>query len=62
VIRALTTADWTESEPADPKLTRAYKIMPELGGRILRVVYFRNENGDPVVVTAFPDRNARSPV
>ena len=42
----------------DPKLTLAWRRVPELGGRAVRVVYYA-AGPDFVVVTAFLDRGAR---
>ncbi len=49
--------DWTTPDP-DPTLTRSYRVIPERGGRILRVVH-RPAGADILVVTAFLDRSAR---
>jgi hypothetical protein len=48
----------SEPEPRDPTLTRAWRRIPERGGRILRVV-FRRSGGDIVVVSTVFDRGAR---
>jgi hypothetical protein len=53
--------DWIMPDPKEPALTRAYKSLPEAGGRVLRVVYSRTAEGDVLVVTAFPDRDAMRP-
>jgi hypothetical protein len=45
-------------DPHDPTLSRAWRRIPERGGRVLRVV-FRPAGADIVVVTAFFDRGAR---
>jgi len=47
----------SEPDPHDPALTRAWRRIPEFGGRILRVV-FRREGGDIVVVSTVFDRGA----
>jgi hypothetical protein len=59
---AIAAPDWTTPDPNDPGLTRAYKSVPEAGGQILRVVYSRTSEDHVFVVTAFPDRDAVSPV
>ncbi|MGH7048821.1 MAG: DUF4258 domain-containing protein [Stellaceae bacterium] len=48
----------TDRDPKDAILTRAWRRIPERGGRALRVV-FRPAGADIVVVTAFFDRGAR---
>jgi hypothetical protein len=45
-------------DPHDPTLIRAWRGIPERGGRVLRVV-FRPAGADIVVVTVFFDRGAR---
>jgi hypothetical protein len=45
-------------DPHDPTLSRAWRRIPERGGRVLRVV-FRPAGADTVVVTVFFDRGAR---
>ena len=50
--------DWTEPDPETPALTRSFKIIPEAGNRVLRVVH-RPDNGDILVITAFLDRGAK---
>jgi hypothetical protein len=45
-------------DPHDPTLSRAWRRIPERGGRVLRVV-FRPAGADIVVVTVFFDRGAR---
>jgi hypothetical protein len=50
------TPDWIATDP-DPALTRSYKAIAELGGRILRVVH-RADGADILAVTALFDRSA----
>jgi hypothetical protein len=57
VEATITAPDWTVPDPVNPQLTRAFKRLPEAGGRVLRVVYLKEED-DFVIITAFPDRNA----
>jgi hypothetical protein len=45
-------------DPHDPTLSRAWRRIPQRGGRVLRVV-FRAAGADIVVVTVFADRGAR---
>ena len=47
-----------EPDPHDSALTRAWRRIPEHGGRVLRVV-FRHGGSDIVVVSAVFDRGAR---
>lgn len=60
VARVLSDPEWTEPDPNDPELTRAFAAVAERGGRLLRVVY-RDDGTTPFVVTAFFDRGARRP-
>jgi hypothetical protein len=51
--------DWITPDPR-PERMRAFKLIPEAGGKILRVVY--EQAGDEYrVVTVFFDRNAKKP-
>ena len=61
VERTLVARDWVTPEPSDPRLARAYKRLSEISGRVLRVVYFEQSNGEILVITAFPDRDAQPP-
>ena len=58
IERAFVAPDWTLPEPGDPSLTRAFKVIPKFGNRVLRVVY-RLEGADIFGVTAHWDRGAR---
>jgi hypothetical protein len=58
VEAVITQPDWAAADPVDPALTRAWRRIPERGGRSLRVV-FRPRGGDIVVVTVVFDRGAR---
>ena len=49
--------DWTDPDPTDPDLTRAFGMVAEAENRILRVV-FVDRAGERVVVTVHFDRNA----
>ncbi|PKO86354.1 MAG: hypothetical protein CVU18_15485 [Betaproteobacteria bacterium HGW-Betaproteobacteria-12] len=48
----------TESDPNDPTLTHALRVIPEYGDRVLRVIYNRSRQ-PPYVVTAFFDRGMK---
>lgn len=51
--------DWTEPDPR-PGITRLFGVVPEHGGRILRVVV-ADRGGERHVLTAHLDRRARRP-
>jgi hypothetical protein len=55
---ALTAPDRVAQDTTDPALSRAYKVIPEFGSRVLRVVH-RRAGDDIFVVTAHWDRGAR---
>jgi len=55
---AVVDPDRTEPEPDRPDVTRSFKVIPDFGGRIIRVVH-RPEGDDILVITAFFDRRAR---
>ena len=55
---ALTSPDRVAQDVTDPALSRSYKIIPEFGNRVLRVVY-RPDGHDIFVVTAHWDRGAK---
>lgn len=57
VEATLTAPDWVETDPRHPGRFRAYKAIAELGGRVLRVVHWR-EGDDVIVLTVHPDRDA----
>lgn len=50
--------DRVVQDPTDPALRRSYRIIPEFGNRMLRVVH-RPEGDDIFVVTAHWDRGAK---
>ena len=50
--------DWRDADPSGAE--RRFKAIPERDGRILRVVCIETDN-EVRVITAFFDRNARSP-
>jgi hypothetical protein len=55
---ALADPDLTMADKNDTTLTRSYKMIPEFGGRVLRVVH-RPDGADIFVVTAHWDRGVR---
>jgi hypothetical protein len=61
VERTVAAPDWRSPEPSDPRLTRAYKRVPEAAGRVLRVVYLLLSENEFLIITAFPDRDAQPP-
>ena len=54
----ITTPQHADRDPKDATIRRAWRSIPQRGGRVLRVV-FRPAGADIVVVTAFFDRGAR---
>lgn len=60
IERTLAAPAWTEIDPGDPSLRRAFAPVPERGGRYLRVVYSETPS-EWVIVTAFLDRDAKPP-
>jgi hypothetical protein len=58
VESTVTSPESVEADPKRPEVYRAYRRIPEHGGRYLRVVY--TLNGDRVkIITAFFDRRHR---
>ena len=57
VQEAVLSPDWSEPDPRDPALTRSFRVIPDAGGRVLRVVH-RPEPPGIFVVTAHFDRGA----
>jgi len=55
VERVLESPSETRKDALDPDLSHAVGLVPEFGGRVLRVVYNHKVN-PPRVVTAFFDR------
>lgn len=58
VARAIAHPEWLADDPRGPPLRRAFRMVPEAEGRVLRVV-FRHEDDLIIVVTAHFDRGAR---
>jgi hypothetical protein len=57
IERIITQPEHATPDPDDPALSLAWRRIPELGGRFVRVVYYSNGT-DLVIVTTFPDRGA----
>jgi hypothetical protein len=57
VEATITVPDYTQPDPLDAALTRAFRAIPEASGRILRVVY-RQDGDETVIVTTHFDRGA----
>lgn len=57
VEETLARPDWIEQDPKHLHRNRYFRAVPEMGGRVLRVVTEADEAG-PGVVTAHPDRGA----
>lgn len=57
VERTIEAPDATEPDPQQPDAVRAFRSIPENGGRVLRVVYVRGADDTARVLTAFFDRN-----
>lgn len=57
VERAVLAPDWIERDPR-PGILRAFRSVPERGGRILRVAY-RPQDDDLIVLSAHFDRDAK---
>jgi hypothetical protein len=55
---AVSEPDWVEPDPRHPEVTRSFKVIGDMGGRVLRVVY-RRDGADIVVITVHPDRDAK---
>ena len=58
IERTARDPDWTSVDPRDPTLERRYKVIPEFGHRILRVVCAETDSTIRVISVLF-DRNAR---
>jgi len=56
--RTLDDPEWTEPDPNDRQVVRHFRVIPEFGGRVLRVAV--NTTAQPVqVVSVFFDRSAK---
>lgn len=56
-LRTIGDPDEVQPDPAHGIRTRAFRRIPEFGGRVLRVVY-EEQQGTIVIVTVVWDRNA----
>ena len=59
VERTARYPEWTERDP-DPAVERRFRLVPERGGRILRVACVESAH-DIRIVSTFLDRRARRP-
>lgn len=57
VERTARQPEWTEADP-DPEVQRRFRVLPELGGRVLRVACAETEEHIRIVTFTL-DRNAR---
>lgn len=60
IERTVMEPESTEPDPKHPERIRAYRLVPERDGRVLRVVYVPTDEGVHIV-TAFLDRSRRRP-
>jgi hypothetical protein len=58
IENAVSAPDFVEVDPRHPDRFRSYKAIPELGGRVLRVVH-RPDGADILIITAHFDRGAK---
>ena len=58
VERTITDPETTENDARHPERIRAYRAIPERGGRVLRVVYV-HEGQTYRIITLFFDRGRR---
>ncbi len=58
VERTVAQPDAVEPDPHHPDRVRAFRVVPERDGRVLRVVYVR-EDAAVRIITAFLDRGRR---
>jgi hypothetical protein len=60
IERAVFEPEWQEADSRDPAVSRRFVAVPELGGRILRVVLVESA-AENRILTAFLDRRAKRP-
>lgn len=60
IERTMRAPDWREPDPADPAVERRFAVVPERGGRVLRVACVETA-AEIRILTAFLDRRARRP-
>jgi hypothetical protein len=58
VEETLRCPEWTEADPGDPALMRAFRRIAAMENRVLRVVFSRPGADVYRVITAFFDRDA----
>ena len=60
IERTVREPEWSGPDPRRPHVERRFRVIPEFGGRVLRVACI--ETADEIrVLTVFFDRNARKP-
>lgn len=59
VERVVTSPDWTEPDPTDPEITRAFGRVQERGGKVLRVAYAERLDGRYVLSAHFDAKQTR---
>ena len=60
IERTALSPEWRETDPSDAEVERRFRLVPERGGRMLRVACV--EEDDKIrVVTVFLDRKAKRP-
>ena len=60
IERTVREPEWSRPDPRRPGVERRFCVIPEFGGRVLRVACI--ETADEIrVLTVFFDRNARKP-
>jgi hypothetical protein len=58
VVAAVASPDWTVPDPRQAGVTRSFRLVPERGGRVLRVAH-RADGADVLVLSVHFDRGAR---
>ncbi|WP_454633377.1 DUF4258 domain-containing protein [Bradyrhizobium cenepequi] len=58
IEEAVANPDWTQADPRDPTVKRRFKILPQFGGRVLRVACVETISSIRIISAMF-DRNAR---
>ncbi|HEV7877275.1 DUF4258 domain-containing protein [Bradyrhizobium sp.] len=60
IERTVWKPEWYHPDPQRPGVERRFRVIPELGGRVLRVACL--ETADEIrILTVFFDRDARDP-
>jgi hypothetical protein len=59
IERVAGSPDWTEPDPRDPEVTRAFGRIKEAGGRILRVADADRPDGRYVLTGHFDEKQTR---